>query len=82
MKLIVEKFNIFQIIILTIGILLSIFYATHQILTGDQTQMIYRGYMAAYKNIWINHGNTASAVGNVPGSMLTYVVALPLIIYN
>jgi len=44
--------------------------------------MIYKGYMAAYHDVWINYGNAASAVGNVPGSMLTYVVALPVMLVD
>jgi hypothetical protein len=77
-----KNFRNIQILLLLVGLGLSLFYASHQILTGDQTQMLYKGYMAAYKNIWINYGNEASAVGNVPGSMLTYVVALPVMLFD
>jgi hypothetical protein len=45
-------------------------------------QMLHKGYMGAYKHIWINYGNAASAVGNVPGSMISYVVALPVMVYD
>jgi len=38
--------------------------------------------MGAYNNIWINYGNAASAVGNVPGSLMSYVVALPVMLYD
>jgi len=82
MKNLEKNFIFLQVSLLLIGLLLSWFYATHQILTGDQTQMIYKGYMAAYKDIWIDYGNAASTVGNVPGSMMTYVVALPLMIFD
>ncbi|ADN09600.1 hypothetical protein [Sulfurimonas autotrophica] len=77
-----KKFIVLQILLLSLGLLLSLFYAQHQILTGDQTQMLYKGYMGAYKHIWINYGNAASAVGNVPGSMISYVVALPVMLYD
>ena len=77
-----KNFTKIQILLLLLGLGLSLFYASHQILTGDQTQMIYKGYMAAYHDIWINYGNAASAVGNVPGSMLTYVVALPVMLFD
>jgi hypothetical protein len=77
-----KNFTKIQIVFLFVGLALSFFYASHQILTGDQTQMIYKGYMAAYKDVWINYGNAASAVGNVPGSMLTYVVALPVMLFD
>lgn len=77
-----RRFYLIQIFVLSIGLLLAFFYAQHQILTGDQTQMLYKGYMGAYKDVWINYGNAASAVGNVPGSMISYVVALPIMLYD
>jgi hypothetical protein len=77
-----KRFTFIQISLLLLGLALAWFYAGHQILTGDQTQMLYKGYMGAYKHIWINYGNAASAVGNVPGSMISYVVALPVMLYD
>jgi hypothetical protein len=77
-----KKFTLLQILLLLLGLALSLFYAQHQILTGDQTQMLYKGYMGAYNNVWISYGNAASAVGNVPGSMISYVVALPVMLYD
>ncbi|WP_434658622.1 3-deoxy-D-manno-octulosonic acid transferase [Sulfurimonas sp. NW9] len=77
-----KRFKIIQISLLVLGLFLAWFYAQHQILTGDQTQMLYKGYMGAYKHVWINYGNAASAVGNVPGSMISYVVALPVMLYD
>ena len=77
-----KNFRPIQLLLLILGLALSLFYAQHQILTGDQMQMLYKGYMGAYNNIWINYGNAASAVGNVPGSMISYVVALPVMIYD
>jgi len=77
-----KRFTLIQVSLLVLGLLLAWFYAQHQILTGDQTQMLYKGYMGAYKHIWINYGNAASAVGNVPGSMISYVVALPVMMYD
>ena len=82
MQEIEKRFTFIQISLLVLGLLLAWFYAEHQILTGDQTQMLYKGYMGAYKQTWINYGNAASAVGNVPGSMISYVVALPVMIYD
>lgn len=77
-----KNFTLIQILLLGLGLVLSLFYAQHQILTGDQTQMLYKGYMGAYNDVWINYGNAASAVGNVPGSMISYVVALPVMLYD
>lgn len=77
-----KNFRPIQLLLLLLGLALSLFYAQHQIITGDQEQMLYKGYMGAYKDIWIHYGNAASAVGNVPGSMISYVVALPVMIYD
>ena len=77
-----KRFNFIQIILLVSGLVLAWFYAQHQILTGDQTQMLYKGYMGAYKGEWISYGNAASVVGNVPGSMISYVVGFPVILYD
>ncbi len=77
-----KNFIKIQTFLLLLGLGLSLFYASHQVLTGDQTQMLYKGYMAAYRDVWINYGNAASAVGNVPGSMLTYVVALSVMLFD
>lgn len=77
-----KRFTLVQIALLVLGLFLSVFYAQHQILTGDQTQMIYKGYMGAYTGEWSSYGNAASVVGNVPGSMISYVVGLPVMVYD
>ncbi len=64
-----------------LGLLLSLLYAEHQVLTGDQTQMLYKGYLGALQGTWLSYGNAASAVGNVPGSLSAYLVGLPLTIW-
>ena len=33
---------------LLLGLLLSLLYAEHQVLTGDQTQMLFKGYLGAW----------------------------------
>lgn len=65
-----------------IGLFLSYEYAHHQILTGDQYQMIAKGYTGAYTGVWESFGNAASAVGNVPGSLTSVIVGWPLIIWD
>lgn len=65
-----------------LGLLLALYYADHQILTGDQTQMLYKGYLGAYQGTWLSYGNAASAVGNVPGSLSAYLIGLPLLLWD
>ncbi len=65
-----------------LGLGLSVWYASQQIMGGDQLQMIHRGYMGAYQGVWLSVGNTASVVGNVPGSLLAWLVGGPVLIWD
>lgn len=49
------------------GVLISLLFFQQQLLTGDQTQMLYKGYLGAYEGVWLSYGNAASAVGNEIG---------------
>ncbi len=65
-----------------IGLLISILYSNLQKLTGDQTQMLYKGYLGAYEGVWLSYGNAASAVGNVPGSLSAWLIGGPLLLWD
>ena len=65
-----------------VGLMLAVVYASNQALNGDQLQTLFRGYMAAHKDIWLNYGNAASVVGNVPGSLSTLLVGVPLFLWD
>lgn len=65
-----------------IGLFLAILYASNQIITGDQTQMLYKGYLGAYQDTWLAFGNAASAVGNVPGSLSAWIVGFPIVLWD
>lgn len=75
----IEKYflPLFLLLFIT-GLLLSLLYSNHQILTGDQEQMLDKGYLGATKGIWLSYGNAASAIGNVPGSLSAYIIGAPL----
>lgn len=64
------------------GLGLAFWYQVNQVVDGDQLQMIYRGYQAAYLGLWPVTGNAASVVGNVPGFLSTAVVAGPLMLWD
>ncbi|MCJ2378610.1 3-deoxy-D-manno-octulosonic acid transferase [Vibrio sp. ZSDZ34] len=82
-KAFLEKhFSALYFIGFTIGLAFAFIYANNQILTGDQNQMLEKGYLAVYSDIWTNFGNAASAVGSVPGSLTTWLVAGPLLIWD
>lgn len=65
-----------------ISFLFMLRYADHQLVHGDQWQMLIRGYKTAYTGQWINYGNEASGFFHVPGSFLTAVVAIPLMVVD
>ncbi len=67
---------------LVLGLGLGFWYQANQIVDGDQLQMIHRGYQAVYLGLWPATGNTASAVGNVPGFLSTAIVAGPLMLWD
>ncbi|WP_325891411.1 hypothetical protein [Grimontia sp. NTOU-MAR1] len=67
---------------LAIGFAFALLYAQHQIMTGDQWQMLHKGYLGAYQDTWLAFGNAASAVGNVPGSLSAWIVGGPLLFWD
>ncbi len=46
---IIKKNKLFYFGVMFIGLLTSILYSNLQKLTGDQTQMLYKGYLGAYE---------------------------------
>jgi hypothetical protein len=76
------KFPQVYVSLFIIGLLLAVLYSSNQALNGDQLQTLYRGYLAAHQGIWLNYGNAASVVGNVPGSLSTMVVGVPLVLWD
>ena len=76
------KFSHVYIGLFAIGLLLALLYTSNQALNGDQLQTLYRGNLAAYQGSWLNYGNATSVVGNVPGSLSTIVVGVPLVLWD
>ncbi|MFA0088580.1 3-deoxy-D-manno-octulosonic acid transferase [Vibrio sp. 10N.261.51.F12] len=77
-----KNFTALYLLGLIVGLGFAFVYADNQILLGDQMQMIEKGYLGAYADVWLNFGNGASAVGNVPGSLSTWLVAGPLLVWD
>jgi len=67
---------------LLLGSVLAVWFSSQQIVAGDQLQMVHNGYMGAYHGVWQTVGNTASVVGNVPGSLLAWLVGGPLLVWD
>ena len=77
-----NNFQRIYFFLFSLGLFLSYWYATHQIVDGDITQMLDKGYHGFYTGEWSSYGNAASVVGNVPGSLLAFVVGLPLFVVD
>ena len=74
-----DYFLILLIIILSTSF--AIFFQLNQIISGDQMQMLEKGYMGAITGNYLPYGNAASTVGNVPGSLSSYIVGYPLSLF-
>ena len=77
-----KNFTLLYMSLFSLGLFLSYWYATHQIVDGDITQMLDKGSRGFYTGEWSSYGNAASVVGNVPGSLLALVVGLPLFVVD
>ncbi len=67
---------------IVVSLCLSMYYQYNQIIGGDQEQMIVKGLKAAIEGVYLPYGNASSVLGNVPGSLLSYLVGYPLSLYN
>lgn len=74
--------KIIVIVSLAVSILLAFFYMEHQIVSGDQYQMLDKGYHALVTGEYLPYGNEASTMGNLPGSLSSIVVGFPLTLVN
>lgn len=47
----------------------------------DNTQLMDKALKLIQTGEWVNHGNLATKVGSIPGSFLTAITALPMMVY-
>lgn len=69
-------------LILIVFCFLSYFYLVNERFIYDQVQMIIKGIYAAFTGKYLPFGNEASSLGNLPGSVSSFVIGFPLILYN
>ena len=69
------------LLILGLSVVLSFYYQSQQWLSGDQWQMLNKGFVAALSGEYLPYGNEASTMGNVPGSLSSIVIGLPLAVW-
>lgn len=77
-----KKFSLAFFLIILLSLCLGFYYQNNQIITYDQTQMISKGVIAIKQGIILPYGNEASTMGNLPGSLSSLVIAIPLFIWN
>lgn len=68
-------------LIILLALILSFYYQSQQWLSGDQWQMLNKGFLAALTGEYLPYGNEASTMGNVPGSLSSIVIGLPLALW-
>lgn len=66
------------VLLMVVSTALSFYYQSNQWVSGDQWQMLNKGLKAAIEGIYLPYGNEASTVGNVPGSLSSFVIGWPL----
>ncbi len=65
-------------LIALVSAVLSFYYQGNQWVSGDQFQMLNKGFHAALTGEYLPYGNEASTMGNVPGSLSSILIGLPL----
>ena len=65
-----------------LGSAISLLYMATTRLTSDQGQMLVRGVRLAFDGEWTHYGNLVTGGGYVPGSLITAVTGIPLLIWD
>lgn len=68
--------------IILIGFAQGLCYAWNVVLTSDQEQLLGKGIKLAFLGEWEHYGNLVTSGGNVPGSLTTALVGLPLMLVD
>jgi hypothetical protein len=74
----VERIVFWSIVL--IGFAQGLFYAWNVVMTSDQEQLLEKGIRLAFLGEWEHYGNLVTSGGNVPGSLTTALVGLPLML--
>jgi len=65
-----------------VGFAQGLFYAHNVVMTSDQEQLLTKGIKLAFLGEWEHYGNLITGGGNVPGSLTTALVGVPLMIFD
>jgi len=65
-----------------VGLVISFVMVLRSQVEGDQLNMLYHGWMLAFRGEWLQHGLNTSAGGDTPGGLLSLLVGLPLMVWR
>jgi len=71
-----------EFVLLIIGSLLSFLMFKTLMIHTDNTQLMDKVYKILTTGEWVHHGNAATKMGALPGSFLTVVTAVPMMLWN
>lgn len=78
----VRSLSILKFALFLAGLGFSILFFVTLKLHFDNTQMLDRAFKLLDTGVWVHHGNAATGMGFVPGTFLTFVTAMPMVIYD
>ncbi len=80
-KKIENQNHFFEVCLFILGIAFSGFFFMTQMLHFDNGQIFDKVLLLLREGVWTHHGNAGTGVGFVPGSFLTAMAAIPMMIW-
>jgi len=77
-----NKWTWAEIVLLIIGSVLSFIMFKTLMIHTDNTQLMDKVYKILTTGEWSHHGNAATKMGSLPGSFLTVITAVPMMLWN
>lgn len=70
-----------ELALLLVGIILSLLMFKTLMIHSDNTQLMDKVMQIKTTGTWVHHGNAATKMGSLPGTFLTFVTAVPMMIW-
>ena len=68
--------------VVLLGLAVSVVMAMRSQLSGDQLNMLARGWLLAERGTWVQYGLTTSANGKAPGGLTSLLAGVPLMVWR
>lgn len=68
--------------VFVLGLAISVVMAMRSQVSGDQLNMLARGWLLAQRGTWAQYGLTTSANGKAPGGLTSLLAGLPLMVWR